>query len=70
MKDIDIKKTYMITKKAKGGKGKREVERNQALATLFKVDKEKFNVSVLSRVFERDRSTIYGILELEGVIHR
>ena len=60
----------MIKKKAKGGKGKREEERNLAVTTLFKVDKEKFNPSVLSRVFERDRKTIYGILELGGVIPR
>lgn len=60
----------MVTKKAKGGKGKREDERNEAVATLFKVDKEKFNPSVLSRIFERDRKTIYGILELVGVIPR
>lgn len=50
--------------KPKGGFKKREEERNEAVVTLYKLNKDYFNVSVLSRVFERDRKTIYQILDL------
>lgn len=52
-----------MIKKSKGGKGKKEEERNKAVALLHKSQPDYFNVSVLSRIFQRNRKTIYGILE-------
>lgn len=53
----------MITKKSKGGKGKAETLRNDAIKTLNKVSKKRWNTYTLGKLFERDPKTVSGILE-------
>lgn len=55
---------YMITKKHKGGKGNQAELRNRAVVVLRQMDPEHFSVYKLSKLFERDWTTIDSVLKL------
>ncbi len=48
--------------KPKGGRGKVEWLRNQAIVTLYETDHKLYNTNTLGKLFSRDRKTINGIL--------
>lgn len=52
-----------MIKKSKGGKGKEETLRNEAVVILKKADPERFNSYTLGKLFGRDPKTISDILE-------
>ncbi len=58
----------MITKKSKGGKGKKETIRNEAIVTLRKANPNIFKIKTLAKLFERDRQVIRQVLERENGI--
>lgn len=55
----------MQKQKPKGGRGNKEVLRNEAIITLYRKDPEKFNFYSLGILFSRDPKTIADIINRE-----
>lgn len=51
--------------KSKGGRGKREALRNDAIKVLYITDQKRFNASAIGRLFQRSAKTIQEILDRE-----
>ncbi len=51
------------SKKPKGGRGKVESLRNQAIVTLYETDHKLYNTNTLGKLFGRDRKTVQGIIK-------